>query len=131
MPATSWRRYDHHLFPVFHERFEERWGPGTAPFLDPSVFEEGQPRPRAQWINVDTGAAAAVVPVWEDDAEHRSFAVFYLPPAGGIWVLRPGFTEYTESLKGGPEQLELRNDSFKKAVAHAEEFIFGPEGDRA
>ena len=88
MPATSWRRYDHHLFPVFHERFEERWGPGTAPFLDPSVFEEGQPRPRAQWINVDTGAAAAVVPVWEDDAEHRSFAVCYLPPAGGICQTR-------------------------------------------
>lgn len=123
---SSWRRYDYHLFPIFHERFEERWGPGTAPFLDPSVYEEDQPRPRAQWINVDTGAAVAVVPVWEDDREHRSFAVFYLPPAGGIWALRPGYTDYVEAeANGGFEQVALRNDSFKKAVAHAEEFIFG------
>lgn len=123
---SSWRRYDYHLFPIFHERFEERWGPGTAPFLDPSVYEEDQPRPRAQWINVDTGAAVAVVPVWEDDREHRSFAVFYLPPAGGIWALRPGFTDYVEAeANGGFDQVALRNDSFKKAVAHAEEFIFG------
>jgi hypothetical protein len=123
---SSWRRYDYHLFPIFHERFEERWGPGTAPFLDPSVYEEDQPRPRAQWINVDTGAAVAVVPVWEDDSEHRSFAVFYLPPAGGIWALRPGFTDYVEAeVNGEVDQLALRNDSFKKAVAHAEEFIFG------
>ncbi|MGF9663948.1 hypothetical protein AAIH25_18990 [Arthrobacter crystallopoietes] len=123
---SSWRRYDYHLFPIFHERFEERWGPGTAPFLDPSVYEEDQPRPRAQWINVDTGAAVAVVPVWEDDREHRSFAVFYLPPTGGIWALRPGFTDYVEAeAKGDFDQIALRNDSFKKAVAHAEEFIFG------
>ncbi|WP_336711145.1 hypothetical protein [Arthrobacter sp. USHLN218] len=123
---SSWRRYDYHLFPIFHERFEERWGPGTAPFLDPSVYEEDQPRPRAQWINVDTGAAVAVVPVWEDDREHRSFAVFYLPPAGGIWALRPGFTDYVEAeANGGFDQVALRNDSFKKAIAHAEEFIFG------
>jgi hypothetical protein len=124
---SRWRRYDYHLFPIFHERFEERWGPGTAPFLDPSVFEEDQPRPRAQWINVDTGAAVAVVPVWEDDRQqHRSFAVFYLPPAGGIWALRPGFTEYVEADPDGDEQqVALRNDSFKKAVAHAEDFIFG------
>ena len=127
---SSWRRYDYNLFPVFHERFEERWGEGTAPFLDPSVYDEDQPRPRAQWINVDTGAAVAVVPVWQDDRKNRSFAVFYLPPAGGIWVLRPGFTQYVESGETGAEadtgQTSLRNDSFKKAVAHAEEFIFGP-----
>ena len=53
---SNWRRYDTTLFPIFHERFEERWGEGTAPFLNPSVFDEDQPRPRAQWINVDTGA---------------------------------------------------------------------------
>lgn len=121
---SSWRRYDYNLLPIFHERFEQRWGEGTAPFLDPSVYDEDQPRPRAQWINVDTGAAVAVVPVWQDDRKNRSFAVFYLPPAGGIWVLRPGFTQYVET--GGDAGQALRNDSFKKAVAHAEEFIFGP-----
>ncbi|MGJ9403484.1 hypothetical protein [Arthrobacter sp. KK5.5] len=119
----GWRRYDDNLFPVFHERFEERWGPGTAPFLDPSVYDENQPRPRAQWINVDTGAAVAVVPVWEDGSEHRTFAVFYLPPAGGIWALRPGFTQYVEDA----DDTALRNDSFRKAVVHAEAFIFGQQ----
>ncbi|QTG82461.1 hypothetical protein [Arthrobacter crystallopoietes] len=129
---SNWRRYDSTLFPIFHERFEERWGEGTAPFLNPSVFDEDQPRPRAQWINVDTGAAVAVVPIWEDDRKHRSFAVFYLPPAGGIWVLRPGFTQYIETeTQDDVGQLALRNDSFKKAVAHAEEFIFGPEGKQS
>jgi hypothetical protein len=123
---SGWRRYDHNLFPVFHERFEERWGPGTAPFLDPGVYDENQPRPRAQWINVDTGAAVAVVPVWQDESTNRSFAVFYLPPAGGIWALMPGYTEYVEDM-GDAGLTALRNDSFKKAVAHAEEFIFGPD----
>ncbi len=130
----GWRRYDNTLFPVFHERFEEKWGEGTAPFLDPSVYDEDQPRPRAQWINVDTGAAVAVVPVWEDDPAERSFAVFYLPPQGGIWVLRPpGLSGYIDAgTEGGVHGTAatgraavLRNDSFKKAVAHAEEFIFG------
>lgn len=126
----GWRRYDNTMFPVFHERFEERWGEGTAPFLDPSVYEEDQPRPRAQWVNVDTGAAVAVVPVWEDDPSARSFAVFYLPPSGGIWVLRPpGLARYVEAVsKGeavGDRAIALRNDSFKKAVAHAEHFIYG------
>jgi hypothetical protein len=120
------------LFPVFHERFEEKWGPGTAPFLDPSVYDEKQPRPRAQWINVDTGAAVAVVPVWEDDPTTRSFAVLYLPPHGGIWVLRPpGLAGYVEAVANGTAANEravaLRNDSFKKAVAHAEEFIYGAD----
>ena len=129
---SAWRRYDNTLFPVFHERFEERWGSGTAPFLDPSVYDEDQPRPRAQWINVDTGAAVAVVPVWEDDPAARSFAVFYLPPNGGIWVLRPpGLSGYIEAVAKGTLQSDravaLRNDSFKKAVAHAEEFIYGSE----
>lgn len=129
---SGWRRYDNTLFPIFHERFEERWGEGTAPFLDPSVYEEEQPRPRAQWINVDTGAAVAVVPVWEDDPAARSFAVFYLPPHGGIWVLRPpGLTSYMEAATSGVDATEravaLRNDSFKKAVAHAEEFIYGSD----
>lgn len=128
--ASAWRRYDHAVFPIFHERFEERWGEGTAPFLDPSVYDENQPRPRAQWVNVDTGAAVAVVPVWEDDPAARSFAVFYLPPHGGIWVLRPqGLAGYMEALPSGapPDDhaVALRNDSFKKAVAHAEEFIYG------
>ena len=129
-PRGGWRRYDHTLFPVFHERFEEKWGEGTAPFLDPSVYDKDQPRPRAQWINVDTGAAVAVVPVWEDDPAARSFAVFYLPPHGGIWVLRPpGLHSYVEAVGNGRLVSEhaaaLRNDSFRKAVQHAEEFIFG------
>ncbi|MGY3566738.1 hypothetical protein [Sinomonas sp. RB5] len=128
--SSGWRRYDTTLFPVFHERFEEKWGEGTAPFLDPSVFENEQPRPRAQWINVDTGAAVAVVPVWEDDPTARSFAVFYLPPSGGIWVLRPpGLSSYIEAVANGTaaskDAVALRNDSFHKAVAHAEAFIFG------
>ncbi|MDQ4488863.1 hypothetical protein RBS60_01475 [Sinomonas sp. ASV486] len=128
--SGGWRRYDTTLFPVFHERFEEKWGEGTAPFLDPSVFESDQPRPRAQWINVDTGAAVAVVPVWEDDPAARSFAVFYLPPAGGIWVLRPpGISPYVEAVSNGPATsapaATLRNDSFRKAVEHAEAFIYG------
>ncbi|BDZ53706.1 hypothetical protein [Agromyces marinus] len=126
----GWRRYDNTFFPVFHERFEERWGEGTAPFLEPAVYDEDQPRPRAQWINVDTGAAVAVVPVWEDDPTTRSFAVFYLPPSGGIWVLRPpGLAAYIEEAVGGTaaadRSIALRNDSFRKAVAHAEAFIFG------
>ena len=118
---SAWRRYDSCLLPAFHERFEERWGKGSAPFLDPEVHE--QPTPRAQWINVDTGAALAVVPVWSDDDFHRSFAVFYLPPAGDIWLLRPGVTDYLES--GLLENLSLRNDAFTKAVAHAEAFLEG------
>ena len=124
---TEWRRYDAHLMPVFHERFEKRWGKGTAPFLDPEALES--PLPRAQWINIDTGAALAVVPIWtDDDRQHRSFGVFYLPPAGDIWVLRPGFTEYLEPSSSETEHLvALRNDAFKKAVAHAKEFISGPE----
>jgi hypothetical protein len=126
---NSWRRYDSTLFPVFHERFEQRWGKGTAPFLDPSVFVQDQPRPRAQWINIDTGAAVAVVPIWEEeDRRHRSFGVFYLPPTGDIWVLRPDFTQYVENGdEMDEEQIALRNDAFRKAVAHAKEFIFGPE----
>ena len=124
---SEWRRYDSHLMPVFHERFEQRWGKGTAPFLDPEAHEA--PLPRAQWINVDTGAALAVVPIWDpDDTLHRSFGVFYLPPAGDIWVLRPGLTDYQEPSASGTEHLvALRNDAFKKAVSHAKEFISGPE----
>ena len=124
---SAWRRYDSHLMPVFHERFEARWGLGTAPFLDPEAHES--PLPRAQWINIDTGAALAVVPIWTaDDSQHRSFGVFYLPPAGDIWVLRPGYTSYLEPSADEAEQLlALRNDAFKKAVAHAKEFLFGPE----
>ena len=129
MLRGGWRHYDNTLFPVFHERFEEKWGPGTAPFLDPSVYDEDQPRPRAQWINVDTGAALSVVPVWEDDPAARSFAVFYLPPHGGIWVLRVPGLAYVEAITNGSAASEhaiaLRNDSFKKAVAHAEAFIYG------
>jgi hypothetical protein len=85
--------------------------------------------PRAQWINIDTGAALAVVPVWTDeDSQHRSFGVFYLPPVGDIWVLRPGFTEYLEPSVDEAEQLlTLRNDAFRKAVEHAKVFLFGPE----
>ncbi|WP_160663730.1 hypothetical protein [Pseudarthrobacter sp. ATCC 49987] len=120
------RRYDSLLLPVFHERFVARWGEGTAPFLDPEAHEA--PLPRAQWINVDTGAALAVVPIWTaDDSQHRSFGVFYLPPAGDIWVLRPGYTSYLEPTVDELEKLQaLRNDAFKKAVAHAKEFLFGP-----
>ena len=121
---SAWHRYDSPLLPAFHERFEQRWGKGTAPFLDPELHE--QPLPRAQWINADTGAALAVVPVWNDDDDtHRSFAVFYLPPAGDIWLLRPGSTGYLQS--PGTEHITLRNDAFKKAVDHAETFIHGPE----
>ncbi|MFC9351886.1 hypothetical protein [Arthrobacter sp. NPDC057013] len=124
---SDWRRYDSHLFPVFYERFEERWGKGTAPFLDPEAYE--QPLPRAQWINPVTGAALAVVPIWsEDDRQHRSFGVFYLPPAGDIWVLRPGLAGYLEPGDTESQDLvSLRNDAFKKAVAHAKEFLFGPQ----
>lgn len=68
---SEWHRYDSHLIPAFHERFERRWGKGTAPFLNPEAHEE--PLPRAQWINPVT----------------------------------------------------LRNDAYRKAVAHAKEFLFG------
>ena len=121
---STWRRYDTPLLPAFHERFEQSWGEGTAPFLDPELHE--QPMPRAQWINPDTGAALAVVPVWTDDDTHRSFAVFYLPPAGDIWLLRPGITDYIETLQN--EHITLRNDAFKKALDHAKAFLYGPEG---
>ncbi len=115
----SWHRYDAPLLPEFLERFEERWGEGTAPFLDPEIHES--PLPRAQWVNPDTGAALAVVPMWTVDERQRSFAVIYLPPAGGIWLLRPGITDYVESpLKA---EVVLRNDAFKKAVDHAVAFI--------
>lgn len=120
---SAWRRYDSPLLPAFHERFEQRWGKGTAPFLDPEFHH--QPMPRAQWINPDTGAALAVVPVWSSAEDQRSFAVFYLPPAGDIWLLRPGITDYIESHED--RHVTLRNDAFKKAVAHAQAFLFGPE----
>ncbi len=121
---SSWRPYNHSLLPTFYERFEERWGKGAAPFLDPEVTEP--PMPRAQWINVDTGAAVAVVPMWADDSEHRSFGVFYLPPQGDIWVLHPGPTQYVEPDDGvDRERVTLRNQAFTKAIRHAEEFIFG------
>lgn len=71
--------------------------------------------------HVDTGAAVAVVPVWSDDDSQRSFAMFYLPPTGDIWLSRPGVTDYLES--GQWESLSLRNDAFKKAVEHAKGFI--------
>jgi hypothetical protein len=69
-----------------------------------------------------------VVPIWtDDDRQHRSFGVFYLPPAGDIWVLRPGFTGYLEPCLDGSEHLvALRNGAFKKAVAHAKDFLSGP-----
>ena len=103
-------------------------GQGYGSIPGPGEAHEA-PLPRAQWINVDTGAALAVVPIWDpDDTRHRSFGVFYLPPAGDIWVLRPGLTEYLEPSASGTEHLvALRNDAFKKAVAHAKEFISGPE----
>jgi hypothetical protein len=123
---SAWRSYDSQLLPAFFERFEQRWGKGTAAFLDPEVHE--QPVPRAQWINPDTGAALAVVPIWTADPRHRSFGVFYLPPAGDIWVLRPGLTAYTENGQSSThEQISLRNDAFRKAVNHAKEFIYGPQ----
>lgn len=124
---SAWRRYDSHLIPAFHERFEKRWGVGTAPFLDPEAHEE--PLPRAQWIHPETGAALAVVPIWTpDDSQHRSFGVFYLPPGDDIWVLRPGFTGYLEPAADDTEHLiTLRNDAFKKALVHAKEFLFGSE----
>lgn len=107
---SPWRPYEAHLMPAFYERFEQRWGKGTAPFLDPEVHE--QPLPRAQWINPDTGAA---VPIWAEDPRHRSFGVFYLPPAGDIWVLHPGLTAYIEpGLTDTDEQITLRNDAFRK-----------------
>lgn len=124
---SEWRRYDSRLVPAFHERFEQRWGKGAAPFLDPEAHEE--PLPRAHRINPGTGAALAVVPVWTDkeDSQHRSFGVFYLPPAGDIWMLRPGFTGFLEPGVDDFEHLvALRNDAFRKAVSHANEFLFGP-----
>ena len=84
--------------------------------------------PRAQWINIDTGAALAVVPIWtDDDSQHRSFGVFYLPPAGDIWVLRPGFTEYLEPSRRDGAPRDAAERRLQKAVAHAKEFLFGPE----
>ena len=122
---NSWHRYDAQLLPEFLERFEARWGTGTAPFLDPELHELGElPVPRAQWVNADTGAALAVVPMWAEDARERSFAVIYLPPAGGIWLLRPGITDYVESQRAN--DVRLRNDAFRKAVDHARSFIEGP-----
>lgn len=118
---SAWRRYDSPLLPAFHERFEERWGKGSAPFLDPEVLD--QPMPRAQWINIDTGAALAVVPIWAQDDAHRVFALFYLPPAGDIWLLRPGLNGYVESHR--LQDITLRNDAFTKAVKHAESFLAG------
>ncbi|MET3922451.1 hypothetical protein [Arthrobacter sp. UYEF20] len=121
---SAWHPYDNNILPAFYERFEQRWGKGTAPFLDPETLE--QPLPRAQWINPDTGAAVAVVPIWDEDPRHRTFGVFYLPPVGGIWVLHPGYTAYTEPAKAiTEEQITLRNDAFRKAVDHAKEFIYG------
>ncbi|MGO4856358.1 hypothetical protein [Arthrobacter sp. 2MCAF14] len=125
---SAWHPYDDLLMPAFHERFEQRWGKGTAPFLDPAVQVHLQPLPRAQWINADTGAAVAVVPIWSGDPRHRSFGVFYLPPFGDIWVLHPGHTAYLEPGKTGTEEeITLRNDAFRKAVNHAKEFIYGTQ----
>jgi hypothetical protein len=118
---NAWHRYDAPLLPEFLERFEARWGKGTAPFLDPEIHE--LPVPRAQWVNADTGAALAVVPMWTVDERRRCFAVLYLPPVSGIWILRPGVTDYVESRN--EEEIKLRNDSFKKAVEHARSFIHG------
>jgi len=72
-----------------------------------------------------------VVPIWTpDDSQHRSFGVFYLPPGGDIWVLRPGFTGYLEPAADDSEHLiTLRNDAFKKALAHAREFLFGSDAE--
>ena len=70
-----------------------------------------------------------MVPIWTDkeDSQHRSFGVFYLPPAGDIWMLRPGFTGFLEPGVDDFEHLvALRNDAFRKAVSHANEFLFGP-----
>lgn len=125
---SAWHPYDDLLMPAFHERFEQRWGKGTAPFLDPAVQVHLQPLPRAQWINADTGAAIAVVPIWATDPRHRSFGVSYLPPSGDIWVLHPGHTAYLEPGKTGTEdEITLRNDAFRKAVNHAKEFIYGTQ----
>ena len=74
-------------------------------------------------------AADLLFPGWRGHRSARSFAVFYLPPYGGIWVLRPpGLTGYTESpgdALGDDAAIALRNDSFRKAVEHAERFIHG------
>ena len=61
--------------------------------------------------------------MWSDDEDFRSFAMFYLPPSGDIWLLRPGLTDYLES--GQQEEVRLRNDAFKKAVVHAKVSIDG------
>ena len=53
---SDWRRYDSHLIPAFHERFEQRWGEGTAPFLDPEAHEEPLPR--------HSGSIPQPVPHW-------------------------------------------------------------------
>jgi hypothetical protein len=69
-----------------------------------------------------------VVPIWAEDPRHRSFGVFYLPPAGDIWVLHPGLTTYLEpGTTDKDEQITLRNDAFRKAVNHAKEFIYGTQ----
>jgi hypothetical protein len=69
-----------------------------------------------------------VVPIWsDDDHQHRTFGVFYLPPGGDIWVLRPGMTAFLEPGEDSSANVvALRNDAFRKAVSHANEFLFGP-----
>lgn len=125
---SGWRAYDRTFLPAFRERFEQRWGEGTAPFLDPELLLHSAPR--AQWINIDTGAAMAVVPIWDDGDSRRSFGVFYLPPVGDIWTLYPGQAAYIEPSASEDGQTDngvaLRNDAFKKAVALARDLIEGP-----
>jgi hypothetical protein len=122
---SEWRRYDSHLIPAFHERFEERWGKGTAPFLDPEAHEE--PVPRAQWVNPTTGAALAVVPVWSaEEGQQRSFGVFYLPPPAASGCSGRG-TRATLNHGDTEHLITLRNDAYRKAVAHAKEFLFGSQ----
>ncbi|MDQ0822282.1 hypothetical protein QFZ79_000029 [Arthrobacter sp. V4I6] len=99
---SAWRPYDQLLLPAFHERFEQRWGKGTAPFLDPTVQVHLQPLPRAQWINADTGAAIAVVPIWAEDTRHRSFGIFYLPPPGTSGYCTPDTRPTSSQAKQTP-----------------------------
>ena len=126
---SAWRRYDSHLIPAFHERFEERWGEGTAPFLDPEAARTAPARARSgstwtpaqrwPWCRSGPPRTASTAPSGCSTCR----------PPGTSGCSGPGFTGYLEPAADEAEQLlSLRNDAFKKAVAHAKEFLFGPEG---
>ena len=98
---SDWRRYDSHLIPAFHERFEAALGQGHRA-VPGSRGPRGAASPRAVDQPRNRCRAGRGAHLDADDRQQRSFGVFYLPPAGDIWVLRPGFTGYLEPADGAP-----------------------------